>query len=177
MITQRDLALLIDLVKLLKKHGPDTFESLAESISSPEMIQHLSRTLTQIANVSRTIPKTKKEVELKQEQRIPKSLIILKNTEPEKHQILMSFYNDLIVKTVLPSMRDIKEFAMDCGLPEIRAKSRQKAISPLVGLLIKFSNEQLIAKIESLKKYDKGDRGLEGWSNIILGQQRLGEKR
>ncbi len=178
MRTQRELDLLVDLAKLLKKYGPETFESLAESISSPEMTQHLTRTLTQVAKIGRTIPKTKRETGLKQEPSVPRSLITLKSAELEKYQLLMNFYTDLTAKTVLPSLRDIKEFAIDCGLPEVRAKSRQKAISPLISSLFKFSNEQLIAKIQSLKKYDTGDRSLEGWSNIILNRQRrLNEKR
>lgn len=168
MTTQRELDLLVDLAKLLKKHGADTFESLAESISSPEMTRHLSRVLTQVAKIAHTIPKTKGETGLKQEPRIPRSLINLKSTDTEKYQLSMNFYNDLIAKTVLPSLRDIKEFAVDCGLPEIRAKSRQKAISPLISSLVKFPNEQLIAGIQSLRKYDTSDRSLEGWTNIIL---------
>ena len=178
MTTQPELDLLIDLAKLLKKHGTDTFESLAESISSPEMTQHLSRLLIQVAKVAQTIPKTKRETGLKQEPLIPRSLITLKSTEPEKYQPLMNFYDDLIAKTVLPSLRDIKEFAVDCGVSEIRAKSRQKAIGPLINSLLQFPNEELIPRIQSLKKHDTGDRSLEGWSDIILHRQRrLGEKQ
>jgi len=178
MTTQRELDLLADLAKLLKKHGPDTFESLAESILSPEMTQHLSRVLTQVAKTAHTVPKTKREAGSKEESRIPRSLITVKNTEPQKYQLLMEFHNDLTAKTVLPSLRDIKEFAVECGLPEIRAKSRQKAINPLINSLLEFPNEQLIARIQSLKKHDTGDRSLEGWSNIILNRQRrLGEKQ
>lgn len=178
MTTQPELDLLIDLAKLLKKYGPEPFESLAESISSPEMAQHLSRILIQVTKTARTIPKTKREKGLKQEPSIPKSLITLEGVEPEKYQLLMSFYTNLTAKTLLPSLRDIKEFAMECGLPEVRAKSRQKAISPLISSLVKFPNEQLIGKIQSVKKYDMSDRSLEGWTNIILNRQRrLDEKR
>ncbi|HIH36295.1 MAG TPA: hypothetical protein HA232_00070 [Methanocellales archaeon] len=172
MTTQRELDLLVDLAKLLKKHGADIFESLAESISSPEMAQHLSGTLIQVAKTGRTIPKTKIEKRLKQEPSIPKSLTTLKSVEPEKYQLLMNFYSDLTEKAVLQSLRDIKEFAIGSGLPEVRAKSRQKAISPLISSLVKFPNEQLITKIQSAKKYDKSDRSLDGWSDIILNRQR-----
>ena len=172
MTTQRELDLLVDLAKLLRKHGPETFESLADSISSPNVIEHLSHVLTHVAKMARTTPKTKSEAGLKQQPRIPKSLITLEHTEPEKYQLVMSFCNDLTAKTVLPTLRDIKEFAIDCGSPEIRAKSRQKAVSPLVSSLLNFPNEQLVARIQSLKKYDTGDRSLEGWSDIILHRQR-----
>lgn len=67
---------------------------------------------------------------------------------------------------------------MECGLPEVRAKSRQKAISPFINSLVKFLNEELITKIQSLKRYEADDRSLEGWSNIILnGQRRTDKKR
>ena len=172
MKTQRELDLLVDLVKLLKKYGPEPFESLAASISSPEMTHHLSVILTQIAKIGRGIPKTKRKAGPKEKPYVPRSLAALKSVEQEKYQLLMSFYNDLIEKRVLPSLRDIEEFAVDRGLPEVRAKSRQRAISPLIGLLIKLPNEQLIAKVESLKRFDMDDRSLEGWSNIILEKHR-----
>jgi hypothetical protein len=176
MKTQRELDLLVDLAKLLKKYGPEPFESLAASISSPEMTQHLSVILTQVAKIGRSIPKTKRKTRPQERPSIPRSLAALKSVEQGKYQLLMNFYTDLIAKKVLPTLRDIKEFVIDCGLPEVRAKSRQKAISPLIGSLIKLPNEQLIAKIQSLKKYDMGDRSLEGWSNIILDKhQRLDE--
>lgn len=168
MKTQRELDLLVDLAKLLKKYGPEPFRSLAVSISSPEMTQHLSVILTQAAKIGRSIPKTKKETRPKEEPSVPRSLAALENVEQEKYQLLMSFRTDLIAKKFLPSLRDVKEFAVEYGLPEVRAKSRQRAISPLIGSLVKLPNEQLVARIQSLKRYDMGDRSLEGWSNLIL---------
>lgn len=171
MRTQRELDLLIDLAKLLKKYGPETFDSLAELISSPEMIEKLPHILTQVAKMARTTSKTKRKTRQKQAPSIPRSLINLESVDPEKYQLLMKAYTDLITKTVLPSLKDIKEFAIECELPEIRAESRQRAISPLISSLIKLPNEELKAKIHLLKKYDTGDRSLEGWSNIILNRQ------
>jgi hypothetical protein len=178
MTTQRELDLLVDIAKLLKKYGPEPFELLAASISSPEMTQHLSVVLTQVAKIGRTIPKTERKTRPKESQSVPRSLTALKNVDPEKYRLLMNFYTDLVAERVLPTLRNTKEFVIDCGLPEVRATSRQKTISPLIGSLIKLPNEQLIAKIQSLKKYDMGDRSLEGWSNIILNRQRqLDEKQ
>jgi len=168
MITQRELDLLVDLAKLLKKHGPEPFESLVASISSPEITQQISSILTQIANTGRTIPKTKRRTSQKKEPSVPRSLTALKSVDLEKYQLLIVFYNDLIAKKILPSLRDIKDFAIHIGLGEIRANSRQRALSPLINSLTKLQNKQLIEKIQSLKRYDISDRSLEGWSNIIL---------
>lgn len=165
MTTQKELDLLVDLAKLLKRHGPETFESLATTISSPEMTQELSSILTQVARTGRKTGQ-------KREITIPKSLTALESVEPEKYQLLINFYNDLTAKKVLLSLRDIQDFAANYGLAEIRAKSRHKAISPLFGSLIKLQNKQLIAIIQSVKRYSAGDRSLEGWSNIILKKDR-----
>lgn len=172
MKTQRELDLLVDIVKLLKKYGPETFDSLAELISSPGMTQQLPHILTQVEKIARTTPKTKRKTGKKRGPSIPRSLTNLESIDPEKYQLLMKFYTDLITKRVLSSLRDIKEFAIECELSEIRAKSREKTISPLISSLIKLPNEQLKVKIQLLKKYDTGDRSLEGWSNIILNRKR-----
>jgi hypothetical protein len=177
MKTQRELDLLVDLAKLLRKYGPEPFESLAASISTPEMTQHISVLLTQVAKIGRNIPKTKRKVRPKEKPSIPRSLTALRSVEPEKYKLLMNFHNDLIGKTVLPTLRDIKEFAIDCGLPQVLGESRQRAISPLIGSLTKLAIKQLMAKIGSLKKYDMGDRSLEGWSNIILSRQQRSDEK
>lgn len=172
MITEQQMDLLLDLAKLLRKHGPETFESLAESISSPETSRQLARLLRHGAKIAGSIPTTKRRhAEFKPEPGIPKALITLRNTDPERYQTLMNFHNDLIAKAVLPSLRDVKEFAKDSGLPEVRAKSREKAIAPLIGALVKLPSEQLTAKMRSLKQYGAGDRSLEGWSKVILNSQ------
>ncbi|MDH5687922.1 MAG: hypothetical protein OEZ48_08685 [Candidatus Bathyarchaeota archaeon] len=168
---QRELDLLVDIAKLLRKYGSEPFESLAELLSSPEMTQRLSHILTQVTKIANTIPETQKRTRTKRRPSIPKSLLTLEGTEPEKYQLLMKFYDDLTAKTVLPSLTDIKEFAAQCGLPEVRAKSRSKAISPLISSLVKSLNEELIAKIQSISRYQTGDRSLEGWSKIILGRK------
>lgn len=178
MKNQRERDLLIDIAKLLRKYGPESFEALAETISSPEMAQQLTIILTEVAKITRTIPKTKRGVRPKEMSPVPRSLIALKSVEPETYKLLMNFYNDLIGKTILPTLRDIKEFGVDCGLLEIRAKSRQKAISPLISMLIKLPREKLTEKIQSVKKYEPSERSLEGWSNIILNkEQKLSMER
>jgi hypothetical protein len=172
MTKQRELDLLIDITKLLKKYGRESFVSLAESLSSPEMNRHLSNILTQVAKTKETIPKKGRKTVATRRQLIPRVLVNLEKTEPEKYRLLNKFYNELITKAVLPSLDDVKEFARESGFPEVRAKSRQKAISPLLGWLAGFSYDELTVKIQSASKYRTGDRSLEGWSNIILDKKK-----
>jgi hypothetical protein len=172
MKNQREIDLLIDIAKLLRKYGPESFVSLAKTISSPEMVQYVTTILTQVVSITRTIPKTKRDFRPKEIISEPASLTALKITEPEKYQLLKNFYNDLIGKRVLLTTKDIKEFGVECGFPEIHTKSRKQAISLLIDLLIKLPVEIIMAKIQLVNKYDSGERSLEGWSNIILNRER-----
>ena len=168
-----ELDLLMDLVRLLKKYGAETFGSLATLISSTEISLQLATILTQVATISRTVSKRNVQVKPIGKYPIPKSLAAIKNAEPDKYQLLTDFMIRLTDKVVLQSLGEMKQFAKDAGLPEVRATSRQKAISPLIGSLVKLSNEQLISIIKSPKSQKAGDRSLEGWSDIIL-RNRLG---
>jgi DNA-binding transcriptional MerR regulator len=166
MTDQQELDLLIDLVKLVKKYGPVSFEELAKYLSSQATTQELPQILTKVAQMTRAIPEKKQKKE--QATAIPKALISIEHSEPEKYLLLKVFYDKLTAKAVLPTLKDIKEFLRESGFPEAHADSRQKAINPLVSSLVKSSNKEILNKIQSISKYKSGYRSLEGWGNIIL---------
>jgi hypothetical protein len=168
MIKERELDLLLDLLKLLKKYGSESFELLANDLSSPEATEDLSRILTQVSRKAKTIRQPEKNRGGKQQHPIPKSLFILEKTDPQKFRILIEFYNDLITKKILPSLSDIKQFAAEYGLPEVRAESRQKAINPLINALVTSPYDKMKERIQSISMHQLGDRSLEGWGKIIL---------
>ena len=56
---RKELALLVDLSKLIKKHGIDSFEKLSDLLSKSEFNQQLAEILSKTAKASR---KTKRKV-------------------------------------------------------------------------------------------------------------------
>lgn len=168
MTDERRLDLLIDLVKLVRKYGPDSFDELAEYLSSQTTTHDLPQVLTKVAQMVRSLPERKEKEEKKQVAPIPKTLLSIKRLEHEKYQLLKPFYDELTAKTMLPTLKDIKEFSRETGLPEIHADSRQKAVSSVINSMVKFSNKEILTKIQSITKYKSGYRTLEGWGNIIL---------
>jgi len=169
MTEKPELDLLIDLAKLLKKYGADSFKDLAKLLSSQTITQELPQILTKIAQIAGTIPEKKqKKGKESSSYAIPKVLISIEDSNPEKYKLLKEFYDELIAKAVLPTLKDIKEFLQESGFPDIHADSRQKAIIPLVSFLVKSSNKEIMDKIQSISKYKSGNRSLEGWGNIIL---------
>lgn len=171
MIKERELDLFIDLLKLLKKYGSESFESLANDLSSSEAFEQLSGILVDVSKKAKAIPKKGKNLKPRQEQHVPKALVALERSDPEKFELLSRFYNDLATKTVLPTLRDIKDLAEDLGLPEIRADSRQKAISPFISSLALYPFDKVKARIQSIITQQTGDRHLEDWSKIILDKE------
>ncbi len=168
MIEEQEMDLLLDLLKLLKKHGDKTFSSLANKLTSGEVIGNLSQILMQVSKRAEKMPRPEKERKGKQQHPIPKSLSTLEKIDPQKYGILIEFHRDLVAKRVLPSFRDIKQFATDCDLPEIYANSRQKVINPLIEALVVSPNEMVHEWIKSAKSGQQTDRSLEGWGKIIM---------
>lgn len=177
MSTRQETYLLVDLAKLLKKYGPEPFEALASSIATPEMSQRLANLLTHAARTAQATSKEREEVKAKKRSKPVRDLLLsLKTSEPEKYELLIRFYDDMMSGKFLPSMRDIRNFVSECGLPEIRQPSRQKSIDPLIKALILLPIEELNRKIQSVMKYSRPKSDLEGWSNLILAGTKKGHK-
>lgn len=169
-----ELELLIEVAKLLKKYGPDAFEKLAENLSSPEFSEKLTAVLSTTARIARSV---KKDVLLSEGKQTPRdfrsSLVALAKTEPEKSDLLLKFYDGLTAKTLLPTLRDIRSFVSDMGLPSLKATARDKAIVPFVKSFLPLNIEEIRAKLARINPVSSSsDRSLEGWSNIILDKER-----
>ncbi len=174
MTDRNEFDLLVEIAKLVRKYGPETFERLATQISKPEFAQRLSDIVLVMATSSRTAQKNKGQLAVKQPQgNFRSELIELKKSDEEKGELLLRLYDCLMEKTLLPTLRDMKAFASDNGLPLPKATARDKAIIPLIKALLTLPLGELKTRLQRLRpSSDSNDRGLEGWSNIILGKQR-----
>lgn len=173
MNTDREMDLLLDLAKLLKKHGPETFESLARQLSSPAFLDRLGDFLLSSARAAR-------EAKARRNGAAPNAaaspadfrlaLLHLQESAPEKSALLVKFYDELLGRAILPSMRELREFAFRASLPPLTEKSRPKAVIALLAALQGRPVEELrqvLANIEPVARPDD-DRSLEGWTRIIL---------
>lgn len=167
MINQKEMDLLIDLVKLIKKYGPDAFEELANFFSSREKTEQLSLLLKNIAITSRSISQKHKENGFI-DSMIPPSLSQLKVQEPKKFTLLVEFYKKLQLEKILPSNESIKKFSVECGFSELKFESREEGIQLLIDLLIKVPEDQLRKNLGSFKRSKSEGGNLEQWSKMIL---------
>ncbi len=166
--------LLIDLAKLLKKYGSDTFLSLADKLSNQEIFSTISNILYTTAKnkpyVSAIKKKQKKTIGIQ----IQELLESTRNMEPDKFNLLSDFYNRFISKTIFPSIKDIKAFVVNnkIQIPEI--KSRDRAALNLIEYLSKLPSDKISimtdikVKLSTINKKEDSDRSLQGWTDIIL---------
>lgn len=171
MTTEKKYDLLADIAKLIKKYGADTFFNLAEEVSSSLFKERFAEILLKAGKASEEIgfKKPKKGIVPGSQRSFRSQLLNLKETQPKKAELILSFHDELTAKRSLPTLRDIKNFITDNGLQPLNAKSRKNAIIPLLRQLLKL-DDQYIVKITSNIPIitENDDRSLAGWSDIIL---------
>ena len=174
MTAQQEIKLLIDIAKLLDKHGVESFERLADSLSSPENIQILVDFLRKTSTVGQEIGFERSGKGKQQTPRSAKAeLENIKIEDPEKYEVLCSFYGALQSKSVLPTLREIRYFAEDGGLPPVKANAREKAISPLIKSMIPLDISEINSLTEPLRfSRSESFNDLAGWSDIILNKRK-----
>ena len=175
MNSRPEFDLLADIARLMRKYGPETFESLAQSLSSPEFSERLATLLVTTSKAGRIARAN--EVTAKKRaapaRDFRSSLAALSQTEPEKGKLLVEFYDGLVAQSILPSLRDIRAFASGAGLAAVKAHARKDAIIPLVRELMSLPLDELQAAQSAARRTStQNDRSLEGWSKIILDKSR-----
>lgn len=161
--------LLAEIARLLKKYGPETFDSLAENLAKPEFSERLAELLSTTGKAARKAQATATRNEQGRSPRdFRSSLLALRESDPEQSALLVRLYDDLAAKTVLPTLRDVRAFASDAGLSPTTATSRDKAVIPLIKALMSLPTDDIRSRLATIRPVSADDRSLEGWSNLIL---------
>ncbi len=170
-------ALLRDLAHLMKKYGPAVFSDLAGflrdsgAVAELVMILEAAEIAGRKARVaeSRVAPGGAKGGKGS----VQNLLSELEKDQPEKAKVLSGFHGALAAKRALPTLRELRSFAIDNGLKGVSAMSRDKAISPLLRDLAARSLEDIRSMLGRIRMEDTaGDRTLEGWTDVILDKDR-----
>lgn len=173
MNNKKEFALLCDFAKLLQKYGPETFEGLANEMSNPEFAERFLEVLKTTAKVYRRLPKAGRKSRFHSPGiDFRSTLTSVQKSDAERGALLIQLYDGLTTKSLLPTLREMKNFALDNGLPPLKSTSHEKAIIPFVKTFLQMPVEDIrdyLRRIQPSPSSD--DRSLEGWSNIIFGSQ------
>ena len=164
----REIELLSDLANLLKKHGRETFESLAAMLAEPDFAHQLSDVLAAIAAAA---PPGRTGTQVRRKEvpdRLGRVATRLAKIGGETEAALRPFVEAMQSGAALPAMKDIKGFAQRNNLPTPASKSRRDALASLVTSLINLPLQDLRELIPELEiSLGASERSLEGWSRII----------
>ena len=161
--------LLSDVVRLVKKYGPETFEDLSHVLADPKFIERVTEVLETTAKVARNARRIgKKRFDNSQRKDFRSSLVSVTLVETEKGALLTDLYDRLKSKEILPTLKEMQNFALDNGLPSLKATSREKAIIPFVKAFIPMSGQDARDYLKRIQPKASHDRRLEGWSDIIF---------
>src|SRR5207248_6971259 len=87
--------------------------------------------------------------------------------DPEKGELLSALYEALAAKRALPSLRELRRFAIDNGLSAASdGASRDRAITALLGQLALCPVEGVRSIVKRVRITEREtDRSLEGWTD------------
>jgi hypothetical protein len=164
---EKEITLLLDLIKIYKKYGPECFAGLIKSLNDKEFLDNFNKVLENtilIAKEKGIKPKEKKPKKLN----LKDELLLLSQTDKQRSDILLFIYDKLISKTVFKTNKHLVNFASEVGI-NLNANSRSQNIVSVMKVLIQLPIEKLNElKIRFEVNRNDKDRSLEGWSNIIL---------
>jgi hypothetical protein len=174
-VTARD-ELLVDLARLLRKYGPSAFSDLADWLKDPEARSDVISVLDIMvssspgtAHMPRQAGARRRDAGLASVRRLIDGLA---DEDPQMAELLATFVDMLASKQALASVAALQQFARDNGLPPIKAKSRDAAITALVRALMAYDVDAVRSILQTMPPPHGrgGDRTLEGWTDVILGR-------
>jgi hypothetical protein len=165
MKTSPEQDLMFDLARLLRKHGPATFDALAATISSPEARARLTSLLRQSAEIARRSGVTAPVAKLSEVERI---LERLKKDEPEKFELLHRFADDLLSRKRPVSNSELAEAARELGGRAWSRDSRCKITASLIERLAELSFEAIQQHLHRFRQSEDADRSLAAWAGLIM---------
>ena len=164
-------ALLQDVAKLLAKHGPDAFETLARELESGRLADNLSTVLEEVAKdpTQRSAKGNPPQSSRPRCSTIPEIIKGVAARDAERGRLLIEFRDALSAGSCLPTLSDIRYFVEDHGLPPMRAKSRATAVNHLLRNVSELPSEKLDSLIgDAYQVSEPVDRSLDSWSTLIL---------
>ena len=166
MIEENDIAILAALDRLVARYKPHAITSLAELIRDPHRAEELANALESAA--TRTHQKKAKRKSPRTDRVGMAVLKELRMSDPQKHSVVTEVRHQLLSKTVLQSMEELRRFARMHHLSIGKASSRNAAIAPFLKSLSQLPTPEIVSLRDSIIQSDVNDRSLERWRDVIV---------
>ena len=166
MTEEYDIAMLAELDRIVARYGPGSVTRLAELIRDPQRSEELAAALESAAVRP---PRSKTRPKSQRTDRVGMAVLNdLRLSDPEKHSAIAEIRRQLISRTILQSMGELRQFARMHDLAIGKASSRNAAIAPFLRALSQLSPPEIVSLRNSIIHSNVNDRSLERWRELIV---------
>lgn len=166
----RKFDLLVDLAKLLKKYGKETFIELALVLDDKFFIEKIEQVLKKMPSNGKKNSSRDAEVVVKKKRETTRdALDRLAATDPEKADLLREVFASIQQRTLMPNLRDLRAYLSHRGIEASSTTSRESLARVFFKNSIELSNTGLRELLDSRVLEDAADdRALGAWGKVIL---------
>lgn len=185
--------LLLDILKLYRKYGKNTFKLLSNTLNDESFLESLDIILEKTPERDHFIRKLisepmlgknkssmnlsseKSRLKPSTEDYLRKRIEKIKENNLTRYSYLNEIYSKLQNREYLPTLASFKSFANENNLIHLIKKDRKNSVYALMKYLIDLSETSheiniLVASMEQTSLLDRGNT-LSKWSNIIMGKK------
>lgn len=175
MIGKRELDLLFEISKLLKKYGEETFNNLVNNLKDKSFVSSIEVLAKSAPKIKTPTRKTKARTDYSKN--LSNVFSELEKNDIEKFELLSEFAKKIDAKNCFSTL---KEFSVYLNKTGIYHKKVQTWMHGKFILMSYFSKQTLsevkhgINRINELQHEE--DRSLDAWSNVILKDSKKANK-
>lgn len=163
--------LLAELARLYQQYEPAAWDSLAAAVADEKSRQQLVELLRGLAETSRMVKRKGRKMPRGDAAPALRGVLAeLEKRDPEKYRLIAESRNALLAGSVLPSVRELRDFAANCGVEVPRGARRDQAVAAVVRFLVALPTEEVrlsLARASRVRR-DLG-RDFQRWAEIIMG--------
>jgi hypothetical protein len=168
--------LLAELANLLKRYAPSDWRGLADALENEDQRTKVIATLRHLAEIGvfRPDSKTTNDRESRRRQKSKSPLLLLKQNDPRKFELLTRVRQKLISRELLPTAPELRTFAGKIGIDVSKEKKREQAVSKLVRGLADVGAEEIQKKLGFSWEPETppGQSQYDQWVGVIMGKGR-----
>ena len=166
MTDENDVAMLAALDRLVARYGPRPVTRLADLIRDPQRAEELAAALESAAARA---PQKRASPGSQRADRVGMAVLKeLRLSDPQKHSVVAEIRRQLISRTILQSMDELRRFARMSDLSIGKASSRTAAITPFLRSLSQLSTPEIVSLRDSIIQSNVDDRSLDRWRDVIV---------
>ena len=172
MIKHKELELLLDIQKLIKKYGVSTFSSLVKNLKNEEFVSSIELLAESTSLLKQSKTNNKKPVDYNE--KINSILSEIKKEDVDKYNLLIEVINHIDKKDFFMSLKDFSDYLYKTSIYKSKLKTWVHGKYILISHFSKQRTSDITFGIKHIveNQQDTSERSLDAWSSMILSEEK-----